>query len=170
MYIYIQCYRIDSFEPLKIKWRGYVVAFYEPSLGVEYDPNVNFSKGSNFDENYIYVFCHGILRSQFVLEIDISSCLFSSTFICRGKNDYTGWLYSKQIWNLLTAVATGFPYDGRLLWYLWQGSLKSPSSKSQRGGGTSLPSATSPGQACKQFLSGVPKCLYSVQIYTTSAF
>ena len=43
-------------------------------------------------------------RLQFVLEIDISSCLFSSTFICRGKNDYTGWLYSKQIWNLLTAV------------------------------------------------------------------
>ena len=122
-------------------------------------------------ELYIYMYsAMAFCGHNLCWKIAISSCLFSSTFICRGKNDYTGWLYSKQIWNLLTAVATGFPYDGRLLWYLWQGSLKSPSSKSQRGGGTSLPSATSPGQACKQFLSGVPKCLYSVQIYTTSAF
>ena len=105
MYIYIQCYRIDSFEPLKIKWRGYVVAFYEPSLGFEYDPNVNFSKGSNFDENYIYMYsAMAFCGHNLCWKIAISSCLFSSTFICRGKNDYTGWLYSKQIWNLLTAV------------------------------------------------------------------
>ena len=82
-----------------------------------------FPRVSNFDENYIYILYICILPWHSAVTICVGKLPFRHVYFqvrsfVEGKNDYTGWLYSKQIWNLLTAVATGFPYDGRLLWYL----------------------------------------------------